>query len=137
MPSCGQILYYRDYVFSDNTTGNKLFVVMNDSADLTTPCLVLKTTSQSRRYEGSSKGCNLDKKCFFTTCDWQKCFDSDTYIQLPQIIPIPASELIKEGLANKIDYLGSLTPDCFAQLKGCLRRFKDDIVDSHWKLIFH
>jgi len=135
MPQPGEILRYKNYTFEDGSQKDKLFVVLN-SSDLERPCLVLKTTSQSRRYQGSVRGCNKKGKCFFTPTIWQTCFQVDTYIQLPQIIEFPSSLLLREGFAGNIASVASLTHDCFAQLQACLAGFKDDISQVHWALIY-
>lgn len=82
MPQPGQILCYKDYEFDDHSKKEKLFVVLNDT-DRNSVCLVLKTTSKSRRYEGVEKGCNPQEKVFFVPTGWEQCFTLDTYIQLP------------------------------------------------------
>lgn len=136
MAQVGQILHYRDFRFEDGSVGNKLFVVLNE-ADINSPCLVLKTTSQPTRYIEASEGCNSGKRVFFIPQNWQECFSLDTYIQLPQIFEISTEELLKGSLANKsIDVIGSLSVNCFAQLKNCLKKFRYDISPDHWKLIF-
>lgn len=135
MPQAGEILYYSDYVFDDGSKGDKLFVVLN-AADIDSPSLVLKTTSQSRRYEGITRGCNPQKRVFFVPADWRRCFELNTYIQLPQVLEISTEELLKGALSKKIRIIGSLPTDCFVQLKNCLKRFKEDISPQHWKLIF-
>lgn len=135
MPQPGEILLYKDCVFEDASKRDKFFVVLN-VADINTPCLVLKTTSQSARYLGTKKGCNPSRKAFFVPAEWGRCFELDTYIQLPQIIEIPTIELLQGSLCKKIHAVNSLPPDCFAQLKNCLRQFKKDISPQHRKLIF-
>ena len=135
MPQPGEILYYQDYVFEDSSEADKLFVVLN-IADISSPCLVLKTTSQSKRYVGVRQGCNPIERVFFVPTDWEHCFKFDTYIQLPQIIEISTLELLQGALSHRIRMVNSLSPNCFAQLKTCLRKFKEDISMQHWKLIF-
>ena len=135
MPQPGEILFYTDYVFEDGSKADKLFVVLN-AADINVPCLILKTTSQAKRYEGVSKGCNPKKKVFFVPRDCENCFELDTYIQLPEIIPISTEELLKGAFSKNIRVVNSLSADCFAQLKNCLKQFKEDVSPHHWKLIF-
>lgn len=135
MPQPGEILRYINYVFEDGSEGDKLFVVLN-AADINVPSLVLKTTSQSKRYESAEQGCNPQKKVFFIPTDWEKCFKLDTYIQLPQIFEISTEELLKGALSKNIRALNSLSADCFEQLKNCLKQFKEDVSPYHWKLIF-
>jgi len=136
MPQPGQILYYQDFEFpDDHSKKDKLLVILND-ADTDSVGLVLKTTSQSRRYEGVQKGCNPQKKVFLVPLGWEQCFKVDTYIQLPQIFEIPTEKLVAGDISGKIRVRGSLTVECFKLLKNCLKQFKDDISPPHWKLIF-
>jgi hypothetical protein len=136
MPQPGEILYYQDFVFADGSRGDKLFVVLSE-ADIDLPCLVLKTTSQSKRYDGVKQGCNPDKKVFFVPTDWGKCFKCDTYIKLPEIIEIPTDELLRGALSKNIRIMDSRLPnECFLQLKNCLKKFVNDISPRHWKLVF-
>jgi len=135
MPYPGQILWYKDFEFEDGSKKDKYLVVLND-LDRDSVCLVLKTTSQSKHYKGVVKGCNPEKKTFFVPTGWEQCFKVDTYIQLPQIIPIPADKLLAGDISRKIYVSSSLTAQCFELLKNCLKQFKDDISEQHRKLIF-
>ena len=135
MPQPGQILYYQEFEFpDDHSKKDKLLVILND-ADTDSLCLVLKTTSQSRRYEGTEKGCNPQKKVFFVPIGWQQCFKVDTYIQLPQIFEIAIEKLLAGDISGKIRVTSSLTIECFKLLKDCLKQFKEDVSPRHWKLI--
>jgi hypothetical protein len=135
MPLPGDIIIVKQFEFEDGSQKDKWFVVLNTS-DLEKPCLVLKTTSQPNRYQGCVKGCNKQLRCFFAPAVWQTCFRIDTYIQLPQMFEFPASALLRDRFAGKIEFNPPLTADCFAQLKSCLAGYKDDISQYHWALIF-
>ncbi len=137
MPQPGQILYYQDFEFpEDHSKADKRFVVLNAAENIDLPCLVLKTTSQSKRYEGVRQGCNPQKRVFFVPAVWQSCFELNTYIQLPQIFEISIEELLQGALSKRIRMMDSLSTDCFALLKNCLKYFRDDISPQHWQLIF-
>ena len=136
MPVPGQILHYKNFEFpDDHSKKNKLFVVLNDT-DKHSICLVLKTTSQSGRYEGADKGCNPHKRAFFVPINWEHCFKVNTYIQLPQIIPILSDTLLVGDISGKISITGSLSVECRELLWSCLRIFKSDISEEHWNIIF-
>ena len=135
MPKPGDILWYKDFEFEDGTRKDKLFIALN-TADNATPCLVLKTTSQPRRYLNSQKGCNPDKKVFFVPTKWQNWFNKDTFIQLPQIFEFTTAELLRGGRQHQIEIKAAISSDCLAQLKNCLKKFKEDISERHWKMIF-
>ncbi len=135
MPYPGQILFYKDFEFEDLSKKDKLLVVLNDT-DADSLCLALKTTSQSKHYQGVDKGCNPQKKVFFVPTGWEQCFKVDTYIQLPQIFEISTEELLAGDISGKIRITSSLTIECFNLLKNCLKQFKEDISPYHWNLIF-
>ena len=135
MPQPGQILCYKDYEFDDHSKKEKLFVVLNDT-DRNSVCLVLKTTSKSRRYEGVRKGCNPQKKVFFVPTGWEQCFTLDTYIQLPEFTEIATETLLVGEISRKIYVSSSLSIECFKLLRNCLEQFKEDISPQHRKLIF-
>ena len=134
MPSLGDIISYKNFVFSDGDIADKLFVVLNED-----PCLVLKTTSKPHRYNKASQGCNENLKVFFAPISWQSCFKKDTYIQLPQIFEISTHELLSGGAlgSDTIKILKSqISDDCLPELINCLKQFKEDIAEEHWELIF-
>lgn len=133
-PQSGQVLFYENFQFEDGTTSDKLFVILY-VADINSTCLVLKTTSQAKRYTGCQEGCNPQKRVFFVPLNWRECFPLDTYIQLP-IIEIPAAEIFAGTLSKRMRLLNALSIDCFVRLKSCLKKFKEDISQQHWKLIF-
>ena len=135
MPQPGQILFYKDYEFDDHSKRDKLFVVLNDT-DRDSVCLVLKTTSQSKRYKGVEKGCNPQRKVFFVPTDWEQCFKLDTYIQLPEIIQIATDELLVGDISGRIYVSSSLSVEGFRLLKNCLKQFKRDISQQNQERIF-
>jgi hypothetical protein len=135
MPQPGDIFVVKDFIFEDGSQRDKWFVVLNAS-NLEKPCIVLKTTSNPKRYQSCVKGCNKDLRCFFTPIIWQTCFKIDTYIQLPQIFEFSAETLLKDKFMGRIVFQPALSVDCFAQLKGCLASYKDDITQAHWDLIY-
>ena len=135
----GDIFIYKQYTFEDGSQKDKWFVVLNGSDNSSNPetaCLVLKTTSNPKRYGGCVKECNKNLRCFFAPATWQTCFTTDTYIQLPEIREFSNGILFKESLARKIEFKSPLTSDCLGQLKSCLAGFKDDISPRHWALIY-
>ena len=134
-PQPGHVLFYRNFPFEDGPPADKLFVVLY-VADINSPCLFLKTTSQSKRYVGAEKGCNPQQKVFFVPLDWQESFPLDTYIQLPQIFEISAAEIFAGTLSKRIYLKNALSADHFTLLKSCLKQFRKDISQEHWQPIF-
>lgn len=136
MPRPGAILHYKDFKFEDDTTGDKYFIVLN-KVEIDSDCLVLKTTSQEKRYGNVNQGCNQQKKVFFIPTGQVNCFKLNTYVQLPQIIEISIEELLKGTLSTKnIKEVDCLSEQEFKQLKDCLEKFRIDIAAKHWQSIF-
>jgi hypothetical protein len=135
MPQPGEVFVFRQFEFEDGSRRDKWFVALNAS-DSETPCLVLKTTSQPKRYQGCIEGCNHDRRCFYAPIGWNECFEADTYVQLPQILPFGADELLRAGFAANLDFKGRLTQRRFAQLLQCLAGFRDQIAPVHRRMIF-
>jgi len=131
MPEQGDIIYYKNYEFEDGTKSNKLFIVMFDN-----PCLVLKTTSQPKRYLNVKPGCNPPQKVFFIPHSLQECFKSDTYIQLPHLIELTTAEIIEYSMQGIIKEIGKISGSQLTNIRSCLRNFKNDIADEHWDLLF-
>jgi len=135
MPSPGAIICDKDFEFEDGSRKEKLFVVLN-SADGNNPCLVLKTTSQSKRYSNVNPGCNVTKRVFFIPVGFDNCFKTNTYVQLPQIFEFSASQLIQDSWLKKVSVTNSLSSKSLAQLRNCLKKFKQDLSQRHWTLIY-
>jgi hypothetical protein len=135
MPFPGDVLFHGDFLYQDGTRGKKLLIVLNQT-DLSTNCLILKTTSKEQRYLGAHPGCNPEKKVFFIPKTSEQ-FHLDTYVQIPQIFPISTKQLLSNGLSHLVKHEFSLSPNCFKQLLNCLKKhFKEDISEEHWKIIF-
>jgi hypothetical protein len=132
MPRAGQILFCKDFVFSDKSTGNKLLIALNSCANKETS-LVLKTTSQSKYYTMSHPGCNSMKKCFCIYAECQQGFPTDTFVQLDHIYPINVDQMLNSKQVTFVDHLSDI---CFTNLKKCLRNFKEDIPTGYWALIY-
>lgn len=133
MPKAGQILYHKNFVYSDGTTGTKLVVVLN-TCENTESCLVLKTTSQSAHYPYATPGCNSWKGmfCIYEECD--QYFSKDTYVQMDKIYPINnVKQLLND---KKLSIADHLTEVCFKNLRKCLRNFREDIPKQYWSVIY-
>jgi len=42
----------------------------------------------------------------------------------------------ERGENTLIEVKATISSDCLAQLKNCLKKFKDDISERHWRMIF-
>ena len=133
MPVTGHVLFCKDFVFTDKSTGKKLVIALN-TCDNKDTCLVLKTTSQKKHYYFSHPGCNSLKKCFCIYAECKQGFDEEyTFVQLDQIYPINVDELLN---AKQISFIDRISDICFVKLKRCLRNYKDDIPIQFWDLIY-
>ena len=132
MPRAGQILRDENFVYEDNSIGTKLVIALN-TCENTDICLVLKTTSQEKHYTGTHLGCNRWKKCFLIYEECQQGFPEDTFVQLDQIYPINVEQLLNKKQITFIDHLSDI---CLANLKKCLRNFREDIPLGFWSLIY-
>jgi len=133
VPIAGQVLFHKSFVYANQSVGKKLVIALNtvDNEDM---CLVLKTTSQSKYYNGTHPGCNSAKKCFsiYVECE-QAGFNKPTFVQLDNIYPIDVAQLLDE---KSLSFVGQLSDACFNNLRRCLRKFRDDIPDLFWEMIF-
>jgi hypothetical protein len=136
MAKAGDVLSHKQWVFDDGSEAPKLLVVLNTQTDIDMPCLVLKTTSNPKWYAGVKVGCNQNKKVFFVLKANEPCLDLDTYIQLPSIWELTTKELLDGWASKAIRPIGSVSGNCLAQLKNCLKNYKDDISTKHRRLIF-
>jgi len=132
MPEAGQKLFCKNFIFADNTSGDKLLIVLNNCKNQDA-CLVLKTTSKEKNYTGSLPGCNSRKKCFCIFIECEQEFSLDTFVQLEQIYTINIEQLLN---TKQLSFIGRLSNTCFTNLKRCLRNFRDDIPIDYWKLIY-
>ena len=132
MPKAGQILFHKNFVFTDGNTGEKLVVSLN-TCDNRETCLVLKTTSQLARYTYATPGCNSYKKVFCIYKECEQGFPQETYVQMDNIYPINVEQLLDNREVSFIDYLSDI---CFTNLKRCLRNFRDDIPQKYWTTIY-
>ena len=137
MPSPGDVFLCKDFRFLEGEIRDKLFVVLNNPKE-SEPLLGIITTSQSDRYIGAQQGCNEKLRVFYTPCKWQTCFDVDTYIQMPRIFPFPPDQIVEGGRGGCIKLIKTpLTKDCMDLLRGCLRKFTDDISPIYLSLVFN
>lgn len=128
----GQILQCKDFKFKNGSVANKLFVVL-DTSGTDSSCLVIITTSNQTRYAYAHPGCNSLKSCFYIMTECDQDFNEDTYVQLPRIFEFDVDALLSE---KQLSFIGHISDACFANLKKCLRKFKNDISLQHWAKIY-
>ena len=134
MAQKGDIVYIENFQFSDGTIGKKLAVILHDGR-ISTPYLLVKTTSNPKRYSGVNPGCSVEKKVFFIP-QGKDGLHTDTYVQLDDIIPFDAIEMVRGHWSKTIKYTLTLQPQRFNELRNCLRRLKDDIPVRYFQMLF-
>jgi len=138
MPEAGDVLFHKEWLFDNGTTGRKLLVVLNTPPDIATPFVVVKTTTNREFYGEVGTGCNVTRKVFFVLQSDEPCFDCDTYIQLHKLWEITTEQLLRGCFAKIIiPFEASVSPKCLSQIKACLKNLRKDISVRHWNLIFH
>ena len=135
MPAQGDVLCHEKFRFTDGTFGKKLLVVLNSPAPRD-PCVVVKTTSQSRRYRGVKPGCNPDKRVFYLPATGKEIIRGDTYIQLEETFELSVQDMTASALKKELSSLGKLSDLTLNQIKNCVKKLRLDIPERHYKLFF-
>ena len=135
MPAQGEVLCHDRFRFTDGTFGKKLLVVLNNPA-ARDPCIVVKTTSQSHRYQGAKPGCNPNRRVFYLLDTAKEIIRGDTYIQLEETFELPVADMTASVLKKELSSLGKLSDLSLSQIKNCLKKVRLDIPERHYKLIF-
>jgi hypothetical protein len=132
----GTVLFDTNFVFKDGERGKKLIVLLN-SPKTDEDYIVLKTTSQPKRYTDVKDGCNENKKVFFVPFHKKEIFDIDTYIQLHEIYPLPADDVSRKLKSKTIISLGCLSNLGFRQLINCIKKLRKYIPECHYNTIIN
>lgn len=135
MPAQGEVLCHDRFQFSDKTFGRKLLVVLNNPAPRD-PCIVVKTTSQAKRYRGAKPGCNGKMRVFYLPDTRKEFIKGDTYVQLDETFELSVVELTASILKKEVNSIGTLTTLTVSQIRNCLKQVRLDIPERHYKLIF-
>ena len=135
MPAQGEVLCHERFRFSDGTFGNKLIVVLNNPA-ARDPCIVVKTTSQTHRYQGVKPGCNPNKSVFYLPDTGKEIIRGNTYIQLEETFELSVADMMASVLKKELSSIGKLSDLSLSQIKNCLKKVRLDIPERHYKLIF-
>lgn len=113
----GSILQDNQFKFRDSTTGNKLFIVLNDGS-----CgqyVVVKTTSKQHK-RGAVQGCqNSDTFPNFFLPKGSAWFKGNTWICLDEFYSYKASELLTGKFSGHITVLSYLPTNILKELLEC------------------
>lgn len=118
----GTILFHKKFRFKNGTEDQKLLVVLNNQSG-NDPFLIAKTTSQKKN-KSQIPGCIEEDALFFIT-GGKTWFDSDTWIQLYEIYPFNAAELIKDRFDDELEIKDYLPTDMANAIKNCIKRLVD------------
>jgi hypothetical protein len=130
----GEVYRHSQFEFHDGQVGEKLIVVLNDPAS-NEPYIVARTTS-NLRHKTYSQGCNQKFGVFFVMGKSEGAFPLDTLIQLVETYEFSAEEFLRGALTDKtISPMGTLSAIRMAQLVNCIRSLREDMIESHFRLI--
>ena len=120
----GSVYFHKEFKFSDGTTGEKLFVVVN-SPGKTENYLVCKTTSKEKPpHRLRKQGCSAEKNYFmlFPKDDW---FNKDTWIQFDRIFEFETMKLLQDKFGDKAEYKADLKPKNIRAILKCILKSED------------
>lgn len=114
----GAIFLAENFVFSDNTTGIKLLVLLNNPTP-NNPYFLVKTTSQQHT-KPKTQGCieNYYQAYFIYAND--DFFEKDTWIQLDACFPTDSSYI-----ELKLKHIGQLTPKTTDSIVKCFLKINE------------
>jgi len=114
----GAVFLAENFVFSDNTTGRKLLVLLNNPTP-NDPYFLVKTTSQQHT-KPKTQGCieNYYQAYFiYANGDF---FEKDTWIQLDDYFPADPSYI-----RTKLKHIGQLTPQTTDSIVKCFLKINE------------
>jgi hypothetical protein len=136
MPLVGEIFFHNEFKFKDGSEGEKLFVVIYANTEKNI-YLVLKTTSQKKRYPNISlRGCHSNSLVYFLPKAQYNFLNKDTYIQLGEIFSYKSNDLLQGKFSGSIKPISTLTEDVRNGILNCLKQCKEDIEEEYFELIF-
>ena len=119
----GDVFYFINFKFSDESTRNKLLIILNTPKD-DEPYLTCLTTSQPKKWRTKELGCHSEKNYYFVDSK-QDNFNSDTWIVFEKIYPLEVSTLLNSCLKDGSYTLFELDPSLWKALRNCIAKSKD------------
>lgn len=133
----GTVLFDEKFIFADGQEGRKIIIALNDGQHY--PYIVVKTTSQGRRYNIEAFCQNQDYFPNFYLprgcCHLQK----DTWIQLDEYFEYDRAFILNGQIEGKITRQAVIPSEIFKKLIICAIE-SDDITGEHeeeLKKMFH
>jgi hypothetical protein len=117
----GTVLFHTHFKFKNGKPGKKLLVVLNNQRG-NHPYLMAKTTTQPKN-KSRTPGCIVKEELFFIE-GGKTCFPEDTWIQLYEVYPFSASEVLQDHFDGNLEIKGSLPTDIANAVKNCIKRLE-------------
>jgi len=118
----GTILFHTNFSYYDGEKGEKLLVILNNQKG-NEPFLMAKTTKQPKN-KSLSPGCIQKESLFFIEAG-KTWFNEDTWIQLFEVYPFTASEVLKDHFNSDLEIVGKLPEQKANEIKNCIKRLID------------
>lgn len=128
-PGC--IFFDKDFKFLDGSDGQKFLILLGTLEGI---CLVVKTTSQGRRYL-LDYGCQINHR--FPSFNLVKgccCLPKQTWTCLDEYYEFTYSEVLKKYYSGSLTKFGELTKEITYSLLTCALE-SDDISQTQKKIV--
>lgn len=127
----GTVLYFLDFKFKDNTTKDKLVIILNTPKE-NEPYLLCTVTSQ-RKFRKSNLGCHSNENYYFIDEKKDK-FYLDTWVVFHIIYPFQHDVILSALLKNKLFEKFELEETLWNAIKKCVMN-SIDIDQDYIELI--
>jgi len=119
----GDVIYFIDFTFDDNSIQNKLLIILNNPQD-DEPYLVCLTTSQQKKWRRKELGCHAEDNYYFVDKN-QDEFDEDTWVVFEKIYTLDVAQVLNSCLKDGSYKLFELDKSLWKALKNCISKSKD------------
>lgn len=119
----GDVIYFTNFKFQDETTRNKLLIILNTPQD-TEPYLVCLTTSQHKSWRTKQIGCHSEENYYFVDSHHDN-FDEDTWIVFDTIYELSVDKLLNSCWKEGTYKLFELESTLWTAIKNCLAKSQD------------
>ena len=118
----GTILFHTNFKFKDGEAGKKLLVVLNNQRG-NDPFLMARTTTSGIN-KSRTPGCLQNENLFFIESE-KTCFRDDTWIQLYEIYPFTATDVLKDKFDGHLEIKSNLPEQTANEIKNCVKQLVD------------
>jgi hypothetical protein len=127
----GEIIFSRNYKFSDGTITKKFLIVLNEATS-NNPHLLLLTTSQQWK-RNTSPGCYA-KENYFVIQENNDWFDKNTWVLFDPIIEYNFRKELEEHFKQNLESKAFLKQETIRAIINCLKQ-SDDITPYQISLL--